>query len=195
MGRRILTGAVPKPGKGFYIRFGLYGAILSASLLGYWASPIKLVYNYTPSEELGWYLLKEIDESHPISGDKLYWVEYRCPILTESGCIYDSFLSLKNGMHLIKRAQALPGDIVYSRYEQDVLHNYVDQQGSVKDLGPVNKDRQPGSEVPVLFDTTEPVVIPAGHFYIGNQRSDDAFDSRYFGLVEREQIKGIVSKL
>jgi type IV secretory pathway protease TraF len=191
----IVKGDIKLPGKRFYLRFASYALLTGACAAGYFLSPYKLVYNYTPSEELGWYLLREIPKDTPLILDQIYWVEYICPKDEKGECIYSDVVNLQDGMHLIKRVQGLPGYKVSSKTVEGEPHNFILYDDYSLDAGPVKSHLRDGTPVPSLLDTDSGIKIPEGMVYVGNQHAEFAFDSRYFGLVPRERVIGSLEKL
>jgi signal peptidase I len=123
-----------------------------------------------------------------------------------------TFFSPENGVRLIKRLVALPGDVVEMRDEQLILNGQpVDYDGrteasepfqegeltawrSIERL-PVRGHEQLAHAIQVLPDLPArrnfgPVTVPADrYFFLGDNR-DNSADSRYIGFVPRELLIG-----
>lgn len=194
MGSAILRGEYAMPDSRFFVKMIAGAAVLAFLGITYLASPYKLVYNYTPSEEEGWYLLEEISLSEPLQYDDLVFVDYRCPKV-DNQCAFEGLVHYRDGDNLMKRVQGKPGDVVRSRSVDGSLQSQLIRNGQLFSAGVVKSYTQDGDTIPHRFSPVEPVLIPDGQFYVGNQVVDSAFDSRYFGLIHRSQITGKLSKL
>src|SRR5215510_3852598 len=121
-----------------------------------------------------------------------------------------TFSSPKNGIRLIKRLVAVPGDTVEMRNKVLVVNG---QPAKYAPIGTVDEPLAPGVTVHALrlneitgsgehvvqwFQTTDgsdadsfgPIVLPAGRYLMLGDNRDDSADSRYFGLVSRELLIG-----
>jgi signal peptidase I len=119
------------------------------------------------------------------------------------------FYSPKDGTRLVKRLVGLPGDTVELRNEQLIIN------GQPVDYGPLNAEisaQLPEAEREHSLFATEqlsahphavmaipelpakrtfgPVHVPEGHYFMMGDNRDNSFDSRYFGMVERNRIVG-----
>ena len=119
------------------------------------------------------------------------------------------FFSPHDGKRLVKRVIGLPGDTVEKRDEQLILN------GKPVDYGPLDAsvsnqladaERQHSlfaieqlpsrahavmvlPEVPARR-TFEPMRVPEDHYFMMGDNRDNSFDSRFYGMVERERIVG-----
>src|SRR5262249_38740902 len=120
-----------------------------------------------------------------------------------------TFSSPRDGVRLIKRLVALPGDTVQMRDKALLVNG---QAANYQPIGMVVEHPAPGAAVQALrlYETSGsrthlvqwfalpstqhasfgPLVVPAGHYLMLGDNRDDSADSRYFGLVPRELLIG-----
>jgi signal peptidase I len=121
-----------------------------------------------------------------------------------------TFSSPKDGVRLIKRLVAVPGDTVAMRNKVLVVNG---QAATYAPIGSAVEHPAPGMAVHALRfdertaygqhvvqwfhlpdgsedDSFGPVVLPAGRYLMLGDNRDDSADSRYFGLVPRELLIG-----
>jgi len=121
-----------------------------------------------------------------------------------------TFSSPRDGVRLIKRLVALPGDTVQMRDKVLLVNGHA---ANYRPIGMVLEHPAPGAAVQALrlYETTGsrthvvqwlelpsgsgrdsfgPLVVPAGHYLMLGDNRDDSADSRYFGLVPRELLIG-----
>lgn len=121
-----------------------------------------------------------------------------------------TFSSPRDGIRLIKRLIALPGDTVEMRDKVLLVNG---QAANYRPIGVVVEHPAPGAAVEALRlyetsgsrthvvqwlhlpsdaqnDSFGPLVVPAGHYLMLGDNRDDSADSRYFGLVPRELLIG-----
>jgi signal peptidase I len=121
-----------------------------------------------------------------------------------------TFSSPRDGIRLIKRLIALPGDTVEMRDKVLLVNG---QAANYRPIGVVVEHPAPGAAVEALrlYETSDsrthvvqwlhlpsdaqndsfgPLVVPAGHYLMLGDNRDDSADSRYFGLVPRELLIG-----
>jgi len=197
MARSIATGAISLPGRSFYGRFLLYLAIVILLIAVYFLVPYKLKYNHTPSEAIGWYLIKELSDpkTESLRLGRLYSVSYECPKDTSGQCIFKGVKRSMDGVDLLKRVQGLPGQTIQRKVINGKEVNVITGDNYYKETGEVLTKLKDGTEIPSLLDASEPITIPKGYVYVGNQRVRVAFDSRYFGLVPISKLTGLATKL
>ncbi len=118
-------------------------------------------------------------------------------------------LSPEDGVRLVKRVVARPGDIVEMRRNVLLLNgrpldyiaaelNYAEQipqehaagsQFAIEELGETEHPVMSVPGVPAMRDFG-PIVVPEGQYFVLGDNRDLSRDSRYFGLVPRESILG-----
>jgi signal peptidase I len=119
-----------------------------------------------------------------------------------------TFTSPKNGMRLIKRLVALPGDVVEMRdevlYLNGVAARYMQKTRFLEPLDggsliPAIQAQESllGMEhaVQVLPDVNAmrdfgPLQVPSEHYFFLGDNRDNSADSRYFGTVPRQLLIG-----
>jgi signal peptidase I len=118
------------------------------------------------------------------------------------------FFSPEDGKRLVKRVIATPGDTVELRNEVLIV-NGQPLKYEVADIAAVRdevyEDPRPvlaiehGPKAPhkvmVLpsrsaMRSFAPLKVPAGKYFMMGDSRDNSYDSRYFGVVDREQIVG-----
>lgn len=117
-----------------------------------------------------------------------------------------------NGTRLVKRVIGLPGDTLELRH--DILYlNGVPQPYGPLDRSAV-RDLDPAERRAAIFATEQlgkrrhavmalpdrparrnfgPITIPAANYFVLGDNRDNSADSRYFGLMPRDQIIGQVN--
>jgi signal peptidase I len=121
-----------------------------------------------------------------------------------------TFFSPRDGVRLIKRLVALPGDTVQMRDKVLLVNG---EAANYRPIGMVVEQASPGAAVEALrlYETSSsrthvvqwlhapdgtpgdsfgPLVVPAGHYVMLGDNRDNSADSRYFGLVPRELLIG-----
>ena len=116
------------------------------------------------------------------------------------------FSSPKDGVRLIKRLVAVPGDTVEMRDKRLVINGrpaeYAPRGWVTEPLegAPVRALRlaetTPDGERTIQWlgstprDSFAPFTVPQGHYLMLGDNRDDSADSRYFGLVDRQLLTG-----
>lgn len=127
-----------------------------------------------------------------------------------------TFTSPQDGIRLVKRLIAVPGDVVEMRDEKLVINGVEARYTPVttKDADHLTPAREYPSEQLVLTEslgslqhdmivmpdraamrTFGPVKVPAGQYMMLGDNRDNSKDSRYIGFVKRELITGQVKRL
>ena len=85
----------------------------------------------------------------------------------------------------IKRVVGLPGDKIEIRDNRILINGkpYVDKFGVYREQG-----SRAGN--PALKDRHSPIKVPEGHFFVMGDDRDHSYDSRYWGFVPSDSIKG-----
>lgn len=127
-----------------------------------------------------------------------------------------TFSSPKDGVRLIKRLIAVPGDVIELRDEKLLINGkeavYQPSQADekfqlvptteysgkqemyVESLGEIQHKILIRPEVPALR-TFGPFKVPADQYFMMGDNRDNSADSRYIGFVKRELITGRVQHL
>lgn len=119
-----------------------------------------------------------------------------------------TFSSPKDGMRLIKRIAAVPGDVVEMRGNRLVVNG---EAVDYEPLGAAQEPQGPAERVRERFGANAhtvqwlygarsrssfgPVAIPAGQYLMLGDNRDDSEDSRYIGLVPREKLIGRAERI
>jgi signal peptidase I len=118
------------------------------------------------------------------------------------------FFSPEDGKRLVKRVIAVPGDTVELKDEMLIV-NGQPLKYDVIDSGPVREEVYEDSSPIVSIEhgpgaahrtmilpsrsalrSFGPITIPSGKYFMMGDSRDNSYDSRYFGVVDREQIVG-----
>jgi signal peptidase I len=92
----------------------------------------------------------------------------------------------------IKRVIGLPGETIELRNKKVYVNNQPLDEPYVHFLFPP-EERSPGEADVTDFDVRRqygPVTVPAGHYFMMGDNRDNSQDSRYWGFLPREYVKG-----
>jgi len=123
-----------------------------------------------------------------------------------------TFTSPKDGIRLIKRIAAVPGDIIEMRGKKLIVNGHEDtyqptatvtEQVNGNSLRALRLTENTGAEshtiqwLPeiVARDNFGPLQIPADKFLMLGDNRDDSADSRYIGLVPRNLLIGRAERI
>lgn len=84
----------------------------------------------------------------------------------------------------IKRIVGVPGDVIEIRQKQ-LYRNGKQVDRSIEPYAQYTKGLEPG-----VRDNFGPVTVPEGHVFVMGDNRDHSFDSRFWGFVPYEDIKG-----
>lgn len=123
-----------------------------------------------------------------------------------------TFTSPEDGMRLVKRLVALPGDVVEMHGEELIINGVKASYGEAADevvrhISPgysgsqlVLTEQILGSRRPIIvmpertaLRSFGPVTVPQGQYLMLGDNRDNSKDSRYIGFVKRELIGGRVT--
>jgi signal peptidase I len=91
---------------------------------------------------------------------------------------------------LLKRVVGLPGDTLTIRSDRLYVNGQPSPESYVRQVGGVPEPTEPGPDASQPWSLARPFRVPPDSFFVmGDNRSNSA-DSRYWGLVSREQIIG-----
>lgn len=164
-------------------KFGVVGLLTLLLLaLGYGALdlPWRVAFNRTESLPLGLYLVQR-GVGTVQRGDTVCFA-YREPAWARGRYLPD-------GSHICKEVLGLPGDQI----DQDGDRLLLRHDGQTTALGQLLHQDSRGRPVPEVH--WGHAVISPDHYYLGSLRVGRSFDSRYLGLVARNDLLERISPL
>jgi signal peptidase I len=87
----------------------------------------------------------------------------------------------------IKRVIGLPGETIELRKKRVLIDGTQLDEPYVQYLSPPDQDDGDEFDVRVQYG---PVTVPPGHFFMMGDNRDNSQDSRYWGFLPQEYVKG-----
>jgi signal peptidase I len=139
-----------------------------------------------------------------VYGARIPWTDVRLPALRqpERGDVVVFHPPHEPGKNYVKRLVGLPGDTLEMRDkillvngvpQEELFARHIDVRG---DAVHPDMDWQAGHLVasPTPYapsrDTWGPIVVPEDRFFMLGDNRDNSEDSRYWGFVDRDEIRG-----
>jgi signal peptidase I len=91
-----------------------------------------------------------------------------------------------NGTLAIKRVVAVGGDVIKANPQATMVNGQTIREPY---LGTVSDDQRAGAEAPLTFG---PLTVPANQVFVMGDNRSHSFDSRYFGPLGINQVRGKV---
>ncbi|MFN2431306.1 MAG: signal peptidase I, partial [Gemmatimonadota bacterium] len=141
-----------------------------------------------------------------IYGPKIPLTDVHLPSLSQPArdgvVVFES--PIEPGLNLVKRVIGVAGDTLAMRDGQLIRNGEPQREPYVQHVNPEGNSSDPGMRWQRQFlvagvdperyrptrDDWGPVVVPPGHYFMMGDNRDASFDSRYYGFVRRELIKG-----
>jgi signal peptidase I len=115
------------------------------------------------------------------------------------------FPSPADGVRLVKRIVAIPGDRIELRDDHLIINGETASYALVDNNVPsalVVDETVSGKMHPLLIQPQQramrsfgPVQVPPGSYFMMGDNRDNSFDSRYFGFVSRDKILGRATRV
>ena len=87
----------------------------------------------------------------------------------------------------IKRVIGLPGETVELKKKRVYINDELLDEPYVHYLSPPDEEGPPDFDLRVQYG---PVTVPAGHYFMMGDNRDNSQDSRYWGFLPRDYVKG-----
>jgi len=157
------------------------GAVAIVVLLH--SQPYRPIFNTSPSEPEGLYLLKHFGSHLPkVHLGELILFHYRAPAWAK-GRYYH------NGARFLKNIGAVPGEWLFTRgLHQEVCPTDHFSRKTCHVLGTMLTHDNKGR--PLYWPHWSGYRIPAGKYYMQATYVYDSYDSRYYGLVNQSRFIG-----
>ena len=173
--------------KAVFVALACAFATLAALILITPYVPYRLALNRTPSITEGVYLVHRLDDYSDIPRGTLVQFNYRCP----RPCV-SPFDTYPEGTPFLKHVVGVPGDHINTAGDHFSLD---ENNGPTISLGDAIRKTPTGRPVPYHAVFAHQVIESGEYFAAGDQEVLNSFDSRYFGLVQSQDITGVAELL
>jgi signal peptidase I len=91
---------------------------------------------------------------------------------------------------LLKRVVGLPGDTLALEHGKLYVNGEAAPDASVRRIDGSPAPSLPGPDTMEPWSLNEPFTVPSGMYFVMGDNRDNSADSRYWGLVARDEIIG-----
>lgn len=194
------------PGLGRLLRDGAFGLVLAAGLFVGLRATVVEAFKIPTSSMEGTLLVGDfLFVNKAVYGIRLPWsdrsiVRFRDPSRGEVVVFHPPHELDK---HYVKRLVGVPGDTLHmknkrlfvnGRPQVEAYTRFLDRRGDAVHPDMEWQSNHLIASIPDRYHPTRdnwgPLVVPAGRYFVLGDNRDNSEDSRYWGFVDREQIRG-----